>query len=257
MAPHILVTNDDGIDAPGIRALADALRALGRVTVVAPDRNWSISGHQKSLDRFLRADPVDFHGLADVRAFATSAAPADCVAMAYLGLLDERPDLVVSGINRGPNLGQDITYSGTVSAAFETAIFGHPSIAISLDNRDPDADYDDAAWVGVRIARAVLEKGLPRHTLLNVNVPALPADRWTGLKVVRLGIRDYDDRLVRGEDPSGRPYYWITGDDPGGDTETPDTDVWAIHHGYVAITPVRLDMTDPDLMQRVGGWFDG
>ncbi|MGB0389830.1 MAG: 5'/3'-nucleotidase SurE, partial [Ardenticatenaceae bacterium] len=129
MEPHILVTNDDGITSTGLHALARALRGVGEVTVVAPDRNWSISGHQKALERFLRADPYEFDP--DIPAFASSAAPADCVAMACLGLLERKPDLIVSGINKGANLGQDITYSGTVAATFEAAIFGYPAVAVS------------------------------------------------------------------------------------------------------------------------------
>lgn len=253
MRPHILVTNDDGITSAGLHALARALREVGEVTVVAPDRNWSISGHQKTLERFLRADPYPFPD-PEIPAFATSGSPADCVAMACLGLLERKPDLVVSGINKGPNLGQDITYSGTVAATFEAAIFGYPAVAVSLDSRDPDAPFDDAAAVAARVARRVLAEGLPRHTLLNVNVPALPAAQWRGLAITRLGMRHYTDELIRTLDPAGRPYYWITGVEPSGDTETPDTDIWAVHHGYVSVTPIRLDMTEERLLQQVKGW---
>lgn len=250
---HILVTNDDGITSPGLYALASALRELGDVTVVAPDQNWSISGHQKALNRFLRADPYTLAGL-PVPAFASSGSPADCVALAFLGLLEHKPDLVVSGINIGPNLGQDITYSGTVSAAFESAIFGFPAVAVSLDTRDPAFGFTDAAAIAVRVARRVAEQGLPRHSLINVNVPAIPADQWQGVRVTHLGVRDYTDELVTGRDPSGRPYYWMTGDPPGGDITQEGTDIWAVHHGYVSVTPIRLDMTDVSLLERVEGW---
>ncbi|MBA3533779.1 MAG: 5'/3'-nucleotidase SurE [Ardenticatenales bacterium] len=253
MAPHILVTNDDGIDSPGLHALALALSEVGDVTVVAPDRNWSISGHQKTLARFLRADPYELPH-AGVRAFAASGSPADCVAMAAMGLLERSLDLVVSGINKGPNLGQDITYSGTVAATFEAAIFGYPAVAVSLDSRDPTASFQDAAQVAARIARRVLVEGLPRHSLLNINVPSLPATDWKGLQVTRLGRRDYLDTLARGVDPSGRPYYWITGEAPLGDIETSGTDIWAVHHGYVSVTPIRLDMTDHHLLDQVRAW---
>ncbi len=253
MKPHILVTNDDGISSPGLLALAAALREVGTVTVVAPDRNWSISGHQKTLDRFLRADPYQLSEL-DLPAFATSGSPADCVAMAYMGLLERKPDLVVSGINIGANLGQDITYSGTLAATFEAAIFGLPAVAVSLDSRDPQSPFSDAARVATHVARRVLAEGLPRHTLLNVNVPAIPANRWQGISVTRLGVRDYGDVLIQNPDPSGRPYYWITGEAPGGDVETTGTDIWAVHHGYVSVTPVRLDMTDDRLLEQVQGW---
>lgn len=252
--PRILVTNDDGIDSPGLHALARGLTEVGQVTVVAPDRNWSVSGHQKALNRYLRADPVALDGLAGIRAFATSSAPADCVAIATLGLLDAPPDLVVSGINRGPNLGQDITYSGTVAAAFEAAIFSLPAIAVSLNDHAVHADFSAAAAVATHLARVVLAEGLPHHSLLNVNVPALPADAIRGTKVVRLGRREYADRLETGLDPAGRPYYWIVGAVPGGDTDTEETDIWAVHRGYVAVTPIRLDMTDEALLERVRGW---
>jgi 5'-nucleotidase len=253
LRPRILVTNDDGITSRGLHALALALREVGDVTVVAPDHNWSVSGHQKSLRRFLRADPYELP-YPEIPAFSSSASPADCVALACLGLLEHAPDLIVSGVNHGPNLGQDITYSGTVAAAFEAAIFGYPAIAVSLDDREPDAFFDDAAGVAAQLARRVLVEELPRHSLLNVNVPAIPAAEWQGIKVTRLGIRDYKDELVTGLDPSGRPYYWITGDAPGGDIETPGTDIWAVHHGYVSVTAVRLDMTDEVLLGRVAEW---
>ncbi|MDQ4076088.1 MAG: 5'/3'-nucleotidase SurE [Chloroflexota bacterium] len=253
MPPHILVTNDDGITSPGLHALAVALLEVGEVAVVAPGSNWSISGHQKTLNRFLRADPYPFPHKG-IPAFVTDGAPADCVALAFLGLLERKPDLVVSGINRGPNLGQDITYSGTVAATFETAIFGYPSIAVSLDTRDPEASFKDAAAVAARIAQRVWEQGIPRHTLLNVNVPAIPSEEWRGIAVTRLGIREYTDELVVDNDPSGRPYYWIDGVEPGGDREAVDTDIWAVHHGYVSITPIRLDMTDEQLLEEVRRW---
>ncbi len=253
MRPHILVTNDDGITSPGIHALAWALREVGDVTVVAPDRNWSISGHQKALRHILRADPYAFvHP--DIPAFAASGSPADCVAMALLGLLERKPDMVVSGVNRGPNLGQDVTYSGTVAATFEAAIFGLPAVAVSLDDRTDQARFDDAAEVGARVARRVWEEGLPRHTLLNVNVPALPASAWRGLSVTRLGLREYRDSLIPSADPSGRPYYWIDGVEPGGDVAATGSDIWAVHQGYVSVTPIRLDMTDERLLERVGQW---
>lgn len=253
MQPHIIVTNDDGITSPGLYALALALREVGEVTVVAPTRNWSISGHQKTLERFLRADRYEFPD-ASIRAFASTGAPADCVTLASMGLLERKPDIVVSGINKGPNLGQDITYSGTVAAAFEAAIFGYPALAVSLEKYHLGADFTDAAAVAARIARRVLEEGLPRHTLLNVNVPNMPASQWGGIVTTRLGIREYSDKLIIKVDPKGRPYYWVTGVAPGGDTETPETDIWAVHHGYVSVTPIRLDMTDEQLLQRVRGW---
>jgi 5'-nucleotidase len=240
---HILVTNDDGVQAPGLLALVQALRVLGQVTVLAPERNWSASGHVKTLDRPLRVKEVQ---LADgSRALASDGAPSDCVALAVLGLIPEKIDLVVSGINSNANLGHDVTYSGTVTAAMEAAIWEVPGIAVSLDVPDePPAriDYRPAAVTAQRVAAAVLEHGLPRDVLLNVNVPFLPEDAIRGYRITRQGLRVYRDVLVVREDPRGRPYYWIGGDAPTG---VPDegTDFSALADGYVSITPLHLDLT--------------
>jgi 5'-nucleotidase len=251
----ILVTNDDGITAPGIHALAAALASVGDVVVVAPDKNWSVSGHQKTLGRFLRADPFLHFPHADIPAYASSGAPADCVALSLMGLLETPPEIVVSGINRGANLGQDITYSGTVAATFEAAIFGIPAVAVSLDDRSETANYEYAAAMAARIVQRVIENGLPHHTLLNVNFPHSPAERWQGVRVTRLGVRRYDDVLVKGEDPAGQPWYFVKGVEPLGETDDPDTDMGAVHAGYVSVTPLRLDMTDRSLTQKIKGWF--
>ncbi len=253
MLPNILITNDDGITSAGLYALAQVLQQVGKVTVIAPNKNWSASGHQKTLGRFLRVDPYELPDL-DIQAFASSGAPADCVSLAYLGMLEHKPDLVVSGINKGPNLGQDITYSGTVGAAFEAAIFGLPAIAVSLSSYHPKFLFRDAAKVTARIAHCVLKEGLPQHSLLNVNVPVVPAKEWRGVAITRLGMRDYKDEMIRGVDPSGRAYYWIRGVEPSGDIETPNTDIWAVHHGYVSITPIQLDMTNKRLIEKVRKW---
>ena len=254
-SPHILVTNDDGIDSPGLHALAAALQRVGRVSVVAPNRNWSISGHHKTLRQFLRADPYPLAVEGVERAFACSGSPADCVALAVQGLLPSPPDLVVSGINRGANLGQDVTYSGTVAATFEAAIFGIPAIACSLDQRNPDpAAFAPAASVALQLAKTVLERGLPRHTVLNVNFPNVAADEWRGLHVTYQGVRDYQDKLLIEADPSGRPYYWVDGKEPGGDWTAVGSDIWAVHHGYVSVTPLKLQMTDEELRDEIEQW---
>lgn len=251
----ILVTNDDGITSPGIHALARALTHVGEVVVVAPDKNWSISGHQKTIGRFLRADPYPQFPHEDILAYAASGAPADCVALSLMGLLDSPPDIVVSGINRGANLGQDITYSGTVAATFEAAIFGIPAVAVSLDDRSDAANFQQAAPIAARVVQKVIENGLPHHTLLNVNFPHAPASTWQGIRITRLGKRRYEDEMVRGEDPGGRAWYWIRGVEPAGETDDPDTDIGAVHAGYVSVTPLRLDMSDLDLRQNIKGWF--
>jgi 5'-nucleotidase len=251
---HILVTNDDGINAPGLLALSQAMRGLGQVSVLAPDRNWSASGHVKTLDRPLRVK--DALLLDGERALATDGAPSDCVALALLGLLTGPIDLVVSGINGGPNLGHDLTYSGTVTAAMEAAIWGVPGIAFSLDTPElleGALDFGPAAQVARRVAGGVLAHGLPPGVLLSVNVPYLPLEQIRGLRVTRQGLRIYRDELVRRDDPRGRPYYWIGGDAPSGKVEE-GTDIGALHDGYVSITPVQLDLTAHHLIGPLQEW---
>jgi 5'-nucleotidase len=252
--PNILVSNDDGIYAPGLLALALAMRELGKVWVVAPETNQSITGHKKTLDRPLRAKPVQGVFPDDIPAFAVDGAPSDCVALTLLGLFDEKIDFVASGINSAPNLGQDLTYSGTVSVALETAIFGLPAIAFSLADRIPHADYDSAAQIAARITAETLKHRLPHHTILNVNIPHLPLDQIKGYQITRQGLRDYRDVLNKRLDPRGLPYYWIGGAEPAGDVETEGTDIWAVHHGYVSITPVHLDLTRHEFIESLRAW---
>lgn len=251
---HILVTNDDGVNAPGLLALVQALRELGDITVLAPDHNWSASGHVKTLERPLRVkDAV----LADgTRALSSDGAPSDCVALALLGLLPDPVDLVVSGINGGPNLGHDLTYSGTVTAAMEAAIWGVPAFAVSLDTpplTEGALDYGPAGRVAQKVAVNVIANGLPRGVLLSVNVPYLPYDQIRGVRVTRQGLRIYRDALVQREDPRGRPYFWIGGDAPSGVPEN-GTDFGALSEGYVSVTPVQLDLTAHALIEPVQKW---
>jgi 5'-nucleotidase len=252
---HILVTNDDGISAPGLTALAQAMQPLGTVSVLAPDRNWSVSGHVKTMDRPLRVKPAL---LADgAPALASDGAPSDCVALALMGLLPEKVDLVVSGINSGANFGHDLTYSGTVTAAMEGAIFGIRSLAFSLnisDETPQPVDYHPAAQIAQVIARQVSEQSLPANTLLNINIPALPYDQIRGYRITRQGTRIYRDRLLRREDPRGRPYYWIGGDAPTGVPEE-GTDFGALEAGFVSITPVQLDLTAYGFMAELEKWI--
>ncbi len=248
--PHVLVTNDDGIRAPGLLALKDACARIGTVTVLAPSHNWSASGHVKTMHKPLRVEEVT---LADgTTALSTSGAPSDAVALAFLGVVDEPIDLVISGVNRGGNLGHDVTYSGTVTAAMEATIAGTPAIAVSLNSREHE-DFSVAADVVAHLGRQVLEHGLPDEVLLNVNVPALPADELAGMRVTRMGLRIYRDQLVRRLDPRGKPYYWIGGPEPTG-IEEEGTDIWAIAHGYVSVTPIQLDLTAYDLIESLKDW---
>ena len=254
MNMHILVTNDDGVQAPGLLALAQEMRALGKVTVFAPDHNWSASGHVKTMDRPLRAREVL---LADgTSALTTDGAPSDSVALALLGIVKEKIDLVVSGINPHENIGYDVTYSGTVTAAMEAVIGGVPGIAVSLlapENHHGALDYSTAAKVARRVAQKVLENGLPEGVLLNVNVPYLREDEIKGYSVTRQGLRVYRDVLDARRDPRGRPYYWIGGDFPTG-VDEPGTDFGAIRAGYVSITPLQLDLTARDVMEEMKMW---
>lgn len=251
---HILVTNDDGVFAPGLLALAQAMRPLGQVTILAPDTNWSASGHVKTMHRPLRVKTVILPD--GTQAMASDGAPSDCVALALMGMVSEKVDLVVSGINPSANIGHDLTYSGTVTAAMEGAIFGSKAVAFSLDVGEvtpQPVDYSAAAQAAQAIARRVLAQPLPIHTLLNVNIPARPPAEIHGVRITRQGTRVYRDQLVRREDPRGRPYYWIGGDVPTGVVEE-GTDVGALDAGFISITPVHLDLTAYGFMDELSRW---
>jgi 5'-nucleotidase len=251
---HILVTNDDGVQAPGLLALAQAMRPLGQVTVFAPDRNWSASGHVKTLERPIRVTETL---LADgTMAYMSDGAPSDCVALPLLGYL-EKIDLVVSGINPFSNIGHDVTYSGTVTAAMEAVIAGVPGIAFSLASQDKPAgvpaDYGPAGQIAGLVAKKVLERGLTEGIVLNVNIPYLGVEEVKGLLITRQGLRVYRDALDRRVDPRGRPYFWIGGEAPTGVNEE-GTDVGALAAGYVSITPLQLDLTNYKAMDVLRSW---
>ena len=244
----ILLTNDDGINAPGLEALRQAIAPLGRVIVFAPDHNWSAAGHTKTMHKPLRVSRAPLQD--GTEAYTTTGAPSDCVALALLGILPQRPDLVVSGINQGPNLGHDVTYSGTVAGAMEAVISGLPAVAVSLDSYESH-DFSLAAKVAARIAGRVLAKGLPAGVFLNVNVPCLPpGSEPSGIAITRMGRRVYRDVLIERQDPRGRPYYWIGGDIPGGHLDE-GTDIWAVANGYVSVTPMRLDLTAHEVIPEL------
>jgi 5'-nucleotidase len=247
----ILVTNDDGVDSPGLSALARALRKVEDVCVIAPNRNWTAAGHTKTLDRPLRVTELKLPGTRQP-AFSSDGSPSDCVALGFLGLAPERPRLVVSGINTGPNMGSDITYSGTVSAAMEGVVSGVPAIAVSLADYY-DWDFAYAAAFSARLARRVLREGLEHDVLLNVNVPNGRRRDIHGVQITRLGRREYNDELIRRKDPFGRDYFWIGGAPPGG-TGEPGTDLHAVAAGYVSITPVQLDLTNHNLIEHIATW---
>lgn len=251
---HILVTNDDGVLAPGLLALAQEMRLLGKVSVLAPDHNWSASGHVKTMHRPLRVKEVT---LADgTSALASDGAPSDCVALGLLGLLPEKVDLVVSGINPNANIGHDVTYSGTVTAAMEAVIGGVPGIAVSLhspENHPGALDYGPAARAARRIAQTLMAQKVDPRIVLSVNVPYLPDEQLRGILITRQGLRVYRDRLDRRMDPRHHPYYWIGGDAP---TAIPDdgTDFGAVAQGYVSVTPLQLDLTAFEAIPLMQAW---
>jgi 5'-nucleotidase len=241
----ILVTNDDGIDSQGIQILAETLKALGQVYVVAPDKECSAMAHSLSLHRPLKVDEVrqDY--------FAVDGTPADCVNVAVCSLLSKRPNLIVSGINKGGNLGEDITYSGTVSAAFEGAFYGIPSFAISLVSK-VDFKFKPAASFALRVARFILKNGLPKDTFLNINVPNLNENGVKSYRITKQGRRVYGDAVVEEVDPIGQKYYWIRGHRSFESME--GTDFEAISKNHVSITPLRLDLTDYSSFEEMGKW---
>ncbi len=251
---HILVTNDDGVQAPGLLALVKELRLLGKVSVLAPDHNWSASGHVKTLHKPLRARPVL---LADgTEALSSDGAPSDCVALALMGVIKYPIDIVVSGINPNANIGHDVTYSGTVTAAMEAAIGGVHGVAVSLDAPEFFSgllDYTTAAKVARVVTAKLMEQDFPKDVLLNINVPYLSHDELKGYRVSRQGLRIYRDELVRREDPRGRPYYWIGGETPTG-VPNEGTDFGDLKAGFVSITPIQLDLTAHDQVEQVKRW---
>ena len=239
----ILVTNDDGIHAAGLAALVAALAPLGEVYVVAPDREQSAVGHALTLHRPLRVDR-----LAE-RRFAVNGTPSDCVNLGVLGLLPEPPVLVVSGINHGSNLGDDVTYSGTVSAAMEGTLLGVPSMAVSLLDGEAGG-FENAGRIAELVAARTLVEGLPAKTLLNVNVP--PGE-VRGVRMTRLGHRVYREKVVQEVDPRGRPYYWI-GAGPPEWREDEASDIAAVHAGWASVTPLHLDLTHFGALGRMAEW---
>lgn len=244
-----LITNDDGIFAPALMRLKGVLEPLGDVVVVAPDRNQSATSHSLTLHRPFR---IQKH---EEGVYSIDGTPTDCVVAAWYGLLDEAPDIVISGINHGPNMGEDVFYSGTVAAAIEGSLQGAVSIAASLVTKEL-ADYaEPAAFIG-KLTRMVMDKGLPRRGLLNVNIPHRPWSDVKGVQVTRLGTRQYRDTLIRKTDPRGRDYYWIGGEDPVWEPNE-GTDFHAVHSGYVSVTPLILDLTDGESLEDLRKWEIG
>jgi 5'-nucleotidase len=248
--PRILITNDDGIESRGLLALKLALDPIGDTTVVAPDTNQSAVGHQKTLMRPLR---VRERTLGDgSTGYSVDGSPTDAVSLAFLGYFGHGFDLVAAGINYGANLGDDITYSGTVSAAMEAVINGCPAFAISQEYYE-HPDFTLAGTAATTVARNILEHGLSRGELVNVNVPAATVDDFAGFEVTRLGRRVYQDQLIERLDPRGIPYFWIGGPPPSG-LAVPGTDFHAVVNRRIAITPIHLDLTGRRLLRQLKTW---
>jgi 5'-nucleotidase len=250
----ILISNDDGVSARGLQTLVRTLRPLGRTVVVAPDRERSAIGHALTLHKPLRIHPLQ----KDI--YSVNGTPTDCITLAVNTILEETPSLLISGINSGGNLGDNITYSGTVSAAMEGALLGIPSIAVSLAGKG-HLKYKTAAEITLYLAQKVIRHGLPPDTFLNVNVPNLPADQIRGIRVTRMGKRLFKDPVVSKKDPRGRTYYWIAGEEVV-TAPSKNSDYKAIEEGCVSVTPIHLDLTNHTVLpemkkifqKKIEGW---
>jgi 5'-nucleotidase len=251
MRKYILVSNDDGINAPGIAALATALEAIADIVIVAPEKQQSAVGHAITMSDPLRVQKV--HRGEKLYGYAVNGTPADCVKIAIRAILERKPDLVVSGINHGSNTAISVIYSGTVSAATEGTILGIPSMAVSLTTFAPDADFSYAAKFAVHMAKLILEKGLPKGTLLNVNVPAVPEAEIAGAVVTKQGKSVWNDVFEARRDPANREYFWLKGDLEELDAGE-DIDQGAILQNKVSVTPIQYDLTDYVFLEQLKEW---
>ena len=248
---HVLVSNDDGVDAPGIRILAERLREDAEVTVVAPDRDRSGASNSLTLDQPIRAHAVDS------RTWRVAGTPTDCVHLALSGMIDHDPDIVISGINNTANLGDDVIYSGTVAAAMEGRFLGLPAIAVSLCSRDHRGEhFATAARAAAEIMQRLVRDPLPADTILNVNVPDRPWEDVQGFEVTRLGHRHRAEPCTRQHDPRGRPIWWIGLAGPEQDAG-PGTDFDAVRRGFISITPLHVDLTRYQALEKVASWVGG
>ena len=250
--PLILVTNDDGITAPGIIALVKAMKELGDVIVIAPDKPQSGVGHAITINATLRLNKTNYHNVKEE--YSLSGTPVDCVKMATDKVLNRIPDLIVSGINHGSNISINVIYSGTMSAAVEGAIDGIPSIGFSLMDYSINADFSASMEVAKVVAKNVLANGLPRGICLNVNIPPLKLSELKGIKVARQAKADWKEVFDERKDPYGRSYYWLTGEFIDMEPKKTDTDVWAIKNNYASVVPVQFDLTGYSALQSLEKW---
>ncbi|HRE74708.1 MAG TPA: 5'/3'-nucleotidase SurE [Flavobacteriales bacterium] len=250
--PVILVTNDDGITAPGIRALVEAVKGFGTILIVSPDSPQSGMGHAITVNEPLRLYPSKEYG--KLESYACSGTPVDCVKLGIYEILKYSPDLIVSGINHGSNVSTNVLYSGTMSAAVEGALEGIPSIGFSLTDYSMTADFSAAQKVVKSIVKEVLEKGMPEGICFNVNIPKLPYSKIKGVKVCRQAHAFWEDKFDNRKDPLGKPYYWLTGEFKSYDGGK-DTDLWALENNYVSLVPVQYDMTAHQVLGKLNYSF--
>ena len=245
---HILLSNDDGYLAPGLTILADALKHHGKLTVVAPDRNRSAASNSLTIERPIRAQ------MAENGFYKVDGTPTDCVHLAITGLLKQEPDMVVSGPNAGPNMGDDVLYSGTVAAATEGRFLGYPAIAVSMCSYEPE-HYESASLAINKLLESIAETDLPQDTILNVNVPDLPWEDIKGFKATRLGARHRSEGVIVDKDPRGVPIYWVG--PPGEEQDAGEgTDFYATKNGFVSVTPLQIDLTRYDSLKNLHTWLD-
>jgi 5'-nucleotidase len=250
--PLILVTNDDGITSPGISALTEAMKKIGDVIVIAPDKPQSGVGHAITINATLRLNKTNYHNVG--QEYSLSGTPVDCVKMATDKILKRKPDLCVSGINHGSNISINVIYSGTMSAAIEGAIDGIPSVGFSLMDYSIDADFTASKEIAGRIARNILAYGLPSNVCLNVNIPPLRISEIKGIKICRQAKASWREEFDERKDPSGRSYYWLTGEFINLEKEKQDTDVWAAANNYVSVVPVQFDLTAYTALPFLAKW---
>jgi 5'-nucleotidase len=251
MRPIILITNDDGVTAPGIRSLIEAVHDLGEVIVVAPDSPQSGMGHAITIGKPLRLDEVHIFDDLEVKAWQSSGTPVDCVKLAHDVILHRKPDICLSGINHGSNASINVIYSGTMSAAMEAAVEGIPSAGFSLMDFNFDADFSLAKVVAREVAQRMLAEEMPEHFLLNVNIPKVSAEHYKGIKVCRQADAKWTENFDKRKDPRGRDYYWMTGKFLNRDRGM-DTDIEALTSGYASMVPIRIDFTD----EKLKGWLE-
>jgi 5'-nucleotidase len=245
---RILLSNDDGYQARGLRILAEYLADLAELTIVAPDRNRSGASNSLTLDAPLRVEQVD------TNVYYVNGTPTDCVHVAITGLLDAEPDMVISGINHGANLGDDVLYSGTVAAAMEGRFLGLPALAVSLVLGDGQ-HFATAASVTRRLVQQMIAQPLPGDTILNVNVPDVPVSELGRMRATRLGFRHKSEPVVKARDPRNQPIYWVGAAGPGQDAG-PGTDFYAIGAGCISITPIKVDLTNHTSIAALGDWLE-